>query len=78
VSTSGSQSLAKPGSIPFTHSDAPPSAAAERIGSTSSSGTTPAGYCRNTGALDTTLTPARRIRVRSASASVIRSSAIAV
>jgi len=32
VSTSGSQSLAKPGSMPLTNSDAPPSAAADRIG----------------------------------------------
>jgi hypothetical protein len=64
--------------MPFTHREAPPAAAARRIGSTISSGTTPAGYWRNTGELDTTLTPARRSRSRSASASVIRSSAIAV
>ncbi|WP_039916950.1 hypothetical protein [Amycolatopsis azurea] len=78
MSTSGSQSLAKPGSMPLTHSDAPPSRAASRMGSIISGGTTPSGYWRNTGLLDTTLIPARRNRFRSSTASTSRSSAIAV
>ncbi len=78
VRTSGSQSLAKPGSTPLTNSDAPPACAAASIGPSSSLGTTPYGYCRNTGQLDTTLMPAARNLVRSAIASGSRLSAIAV
>ena len=78
VSTSGSQSLAKPGSTPLTNSEAPPSSAACLIGSVSSGGTVPSGYCRNTGLLDTTLMPAARNRFRSSIASTSRLSAIAV
>src|SRR5579863_1796603 len=78
VMTSGSQSLAKPGSMPFTHSDTPAPVAALRRGSVISAGTTPSGYCRNTGPLDTTLAPARRILSRSARASGRRWSAMAV
>src|SRR5829696_1639983 len=78
VSVSGSQSLAKPGSMPLTHSDTPASSAAWRTPADISSGTTPSGYCRNTGLDDTTLTPARSRRSRSVSASKMRLSAMAV
>ena len=78
VIMSGSQSLAKPGSMPLTHRLAPPSAAASRIGRTSESGAVPSGNWRNTGPLETTLTPARRKRARSVHASTRRWSAMAV
>jgi hypothetical protein len=64
--------------MPFTHSDAPPSAAAARIGSIDSSGSTPVGNWRNTGLLATTLMPARSSRHRSSTASCNRLSAMAV
>lgn len=78
VTASGSTSLAKPGSMPLTKIDAPPAAAASRTGSDISGGTTPSGNWRNTGLLETTFTPARRMRHRSSIASMIRTSAIAV
>src|SRR6266545_4639667 len=64
VTTSGSQSLAKPGSMPLTHRLTSPSSAAWCTGSIIDAGITPSGYCRNTGPLDTTLMPARRIPAR--------------
>ena len=78
VMTSGSQSLAKPGSMPLTKIDAPPSAAASRIGAANGAAMSPSGNCRNTGLLDTTLMPRCRNFARSSSASVNRLSAIAV
>ena len=78
VSASGSASLAKPGSIPLTHSDAPPAAAASRTTADIEGSTTPSGNCRNTGPLETTSMPARKKRARSAIASSRRLSAIAV
>ena len=58
VMIKGSQSLANPGSMPLTKIDAPPSAAALRMGSASGVAVSPWGNCRNTGLLDTTLMPA--------------------
>jgi hypothetical protein len=58
--------------------DAPPSRAAARIGSLIAAGTTPSGNWRKTGALETTLIPARRNLARSSRASPTRVSAIAV
>ena len=78
VMTSGSQSLANPGSTPLTKMEALPAAAASRIGSASGVAISPTGNCRKTGLLDTTLIPRRRKPARSSSASVKRSSAIAV
>ena len=78
VSTSGSTSLAKPGSMPFTCSEALPAAAALVSFSSMSSGMTPYGYCRNTGPLDTTLMPAARNSSKRSSAPNGSASVIAV
>jgi len=48
--------------MPLTKMLALPDLAASSIGVTSSSGSTCHGYCRNTAALPTTLTPAARMR----------------
>ena len=74
--TRGSASLANPGSTPLTNSETPAFSAAAMTGA--AIGSSGAGYCSMTGLEETTLMPAARKRSRSASASKMRSSAIAV
>ena len=75
-STSGSASLANPGSTPFTKMETPAFSAAAMTGA--ARGSSGAGYCSITGLEETTLMPAARKRSRSVSASKMRSSAMAV
>src|SRR6478735_6937047 len=78
VSTSGSTSFAKPGSMPLTCRLAPVRSPALWIRSICSGGRIRSGHCSSTGPLEVTLTPASRKSMRSSIASNTRSSVIAV
>ena len=77
VITSGSTSLAKPGSMPLTCRLALPSRPASSMVAIISSGSVPVRWSRMTGPLDTTFTPSRMKPVRSSIDSKTRSSVIA-
>lgn len=76
--TSGSTSLAKPGSMPLTCSVAPPSRPAASSAVIMSSGMVPCGNCSSTGPEAMTSIPARRNRWKSSMASMNRVSVSAV
>ena len=78
VITTGSTSLAKPGSMPLMCMLALPLAQASSIRAMNSGGRICSGHCSSTGPLEVTLIPGSTNEIRSSMHSKTRSSAIAV